>query len=352
MKQITTLIFSLFLVNLTLNANVFTVNNQSGFDADFNDLQNAVSTVSQNDTLYVEPSSISYGDISLNKKLYIIGPGHNPDFSPYVAQINTLILQNGSSSSIIKGINFGILAVNASSTINDIVVSGCYSYSSSILSISAQSTILNNWIFEGNVFIAAGSYLNLDGLGANLIFRNNYLQNVGTGVLFNNVPSGTVLDHNLLFLSDNPTANSTIISGYTNISITNNIFLYNTSSAAAPETGCQNCQWLNNITYGLSIPVSALPATNFNDVNPQFVNFTATGGVYSYLNNFQLSSNSIGNNAATDGTDIGLYGGIFPFSPIGADAGTPQIVDFTLGTSTAPSGGTITIHLNANGTGN
>ena len=90
---------------------------------------------------------------------------------------------------------------------------------------------------------------------------------------------------------------------------------------------------------------------NINDVNPDFANYVGVSGGYSYANDFHLDAGSVGENAATDGSDIGLYGGIFPFSAIGADNGTPQIVDFTIATSTAPSGGTITIHLNANGSG-
>jgi hypothetical protein len=78
-----------------------------------------------------------------------------------------------------------------------------------------------------------------------------------------------------------------------------------------------------------------------------------TNGSYAfgYSKDFHLQNSSSGNDAATDGTDIGIYGGIFNFSMNGFDAGTPRVEDFTLTSPSAPAGGTITIHLKAHGSG-
>ncbi|MFM9986588.1 MAG: hypothetical protein ACKVOK_15210 [Flavobacteriales bacterium] len=335
----------------TVDANVYTVNNQVGFDADFDELNQAITSATAGDTLYVEPSSISYGAITLNKLLYIIGPGHNPDFSPYNASLSSLTFTTNSSSSVVKGLSLGVINNPSSTVINDVVVSGCYIFAQNPFGFSSNGTTLNNWIFEGNVFLSQSNGISLNGLGANIIFRNNYLQIYAGSNIMVNVPSGTVFDHNLFVASDNTGFSSVISSGYSNIVITNNIVLVATTASSPVEAGCGACLWENNLTYGVTIPLSALPGSNINDVNPDFANYIGVNGGYNYANDFHLDAGSVGENAATDGSDIGLYGGIFPFSSIGADSGTPQIVDFTIATSTAPSGGTITIHLNANGSG-
>ena len=351
MKKICLSLMSVLGFYGAINANVYTVNNQSGFDADFNDLSQAITSASTGDTLYIEPSSISYGAVTLSKLLYIIGPGHNPDFSPYNATLSSLILSSASSASVVKGLQFGVIGTLAGNTVNDIVISGCYIYAQNPFAFANNGNIANNWIFEGNVFISQSNGISLSGLGANIIFRNNYLHIYAGSSIMSSVPSGTVFDHNLFVGSDNTGFSTVISSGYSNIVITNNIVLIATTASSPVETGCSACLWENNLTYGVTIPLSALPGDNINDVNPDFANYVGVSGGYSYANDFHLDAGSVGENAATDGSDIGLYGGIFPFSAIGADNGTPQIVDFTIATSTAPSGGTITIHLNANGSG-
>ena len=352
MKKIILSFSAMLVMAYAAQATVYTVNNQNGFDADFNSLTQAIASSSTGDTLSIEPSSVSYGDALLDKRLYLIGPGHNPDFSPYNAYVSSLSFTTYSGGSIIKGMAIAQVITNAGSVVNDVVISGCQIYSQNPTTFGGSSSISNNWIFEGNVIIAITNGINLNNLGANAIFRNNYIQSTAGNNVVLNCPAGAVFDHNIWVASDNNTLSYVIYSGYSNISITNNIFLIGTNSASPVAAGCPSCLWENNITYAPSITLTSLPGTNFNDIDPNFVNYGNVEGVYSSAFDFHLEDGSIGQNAATDGSDIGIYGGIFNFSPIGADGGTPQIVDFTIATSTAPSGGTITIHLNANGSGN
>lgn len=330
---------------------VYTVNNQSGFDADFSSLATAISAANSGDSLYIEPSSISYGAVVIDKQLFLIGPGHNPDFSPYNAYMSSISLSSNSTGTILKGLSFGQLATYAGTVVNDIVVSGCYCYAQNPISLSGSST-MNNWIFEGNVITSQTNGINLASLGANAIFRNNYLEVTAGSIIIQNAPSGSVFDHNVMIVSGNPTFGSAINGLNTNIEITNNILLIGTTSASPPASGCLSCLWENNITYSSTLNLSPLPGTNFNNIDPEFVNYPTVQNTYSYAYDFHFTDSSVGIGAATDGSDIGLYGGIFNFSATGADGGIPEVVNFTIATSTAPSGGTITIHLNANGSGN
>lgn len=81
----------------------FTVNNTSGTAADFSNLQEAIKQVNSGDTLYVQHSQISYGDIGIgNKHVKIIGrAGRDINYRPRVGDV---FLSTGSDNSEISGL--------------------------------------------------------------------------------------------------------------------------------------------------------------------------------------------------------------------------------------------------------
>ncbi len=349
MKKTFTLVAAAIMMVLNSNATVHTVNSENGFAADFTNLQAAQDAAVDGDTLYVQPSSVGYGDLIINKRLYIIGGGHNPEYSPYTSSVGAIVFQNGATGTVVKGLNFWLLTSSANHTINDVVISGCYWWAQNPISMGTYTTH-NNWILEGNIIVSQSNSINCNWLGANLIFRNNYLVTFAGGAICSYVPSGAVFDHNIFIITQSASFETAVSSGASNITVTNNILYLSTTNNSEPENGCPLCLWENNITYNTGATLGDLPGTNFNNVNPEFTN-VGNADFYSYQKDYTLMETSVGHNAATDGTDIGLFGGIFNFSPSGFDAGTPRVADFTLQTSSAPAGGTITIHLKAHGSG-
>jgi hypothetical protein len=336
-------------ITFVSHAAVLTVNNESGASADYSSLQAAINAVSDDDTLYVQPSQISYGGILLNKRLVIMGAGHNPTFSPYTTQIDQVAFGANSSNSIIKGCRMDNVTSNSGLSINNIVISGCYISSSVPLSLGASTH--NNWVFEGCIITAtSNSSVNLNEFDANLIFRNCYVQNYGSNVILGNAPTGTLFDHCVL-AHPGVSAFTGACSGV-NIQYTNSIIATFASSNSGVNATCISCSYTNNIfvSYTSATFSNITGSGNLVNVNPQFINFFAAVN-YDYSFNLNLNTASVGNNAATDGSDIGLDGGIFNFSPIGVDSGSPQIVNFSLESSTVPQGGTLIINLNANGSG-
>jgi hypothetical protein len=331
------------------HAGVFTVNNESGATADYTSLQEAVNAVSNDDTLYVQPSQTSYGNILLNKRLVIMGAGHNPTFSPYNSQVEQMTFITGSGGSILKGLRMNTITSNNGLTINNVVISGCFISSSVPIAMGASTH--NNWVFEGSIIVSTTiNPINLADFDANLIFRNCYLQNYQSNVILLNGPTGTLFDHCLLIHTGIATF-AGACSG-TNIQYTNSIIASFAGIINSLSSTCTACSYDNNIfvSYTGATFGSISGNGNFVNVNPQFVSFVNTG-TYEYTFNLDLNSSSLGNNAASDGSDIGIYGGIFNFSPIGADSGSPQILNFSLESSTVPQGGTLIINLNANGSG-
>jgi len=82
-KTFTILILTAFLSLNYFNANakVWRLNN-SGANADFNNWTAAYNAASANDTIYVESSATSYGDVQLHKPLILIGTGYFLDQNP------------------------------------------------------------------------------------------------------------------------------------------------------------------------------------------------------------------------------------------------------------------------------
>jgi len=95
-------------------ATVWRVNNNPGVDADFNNLQTAINdaAVQPFDTLYVEGSNTSYGDIDIDKPLVLIGTGYflnendTTQANKNPSKISTVDFNSGSAGSVLKGFSF------------------------------------------------------------------------------------------------------------------------------------------------------------------------------------------------------------------------------------------------------
>jgi hypothetical protein len=328
-------------------ATIRTVNNQVGSDADYTSIGAAVGASTVGDTIYIQPSPTPYASLSLDKRLVIMGPGHNPSFSPYNTTINSVVIQSGADAAIFKGLLINTLQTASSNVVSNVLVSGCQLVNYSASPLQLASGTYNNWVFEGCALIASSVVINFNYLGSNLIIRNCYIQSNGQYYSMINLPSGTVMDHCIV-----NTYNTSIYYGSlvgSNVEVKNSILMTSSSSVNSASYNCSACNFHDNILWSTGGTFPSL-ANNLNNVSPLFVNFYNSVS-YEYNWNFNVGTESPAIDAASDGSDIGIYGGIFNYNHAGIDGGTPNVVDFSLGSSTAPAGGTITIHLNATGSG-
>ncbi len=171
--------------------------------------------------------------------------------------------------------------------------------------------------------------------------------------------------------------------GTSSILITNNIFVggYNLG-----YFDIKKVIFTNNIFYGVSIRAYAYPtnfyfsytiwnsnisigggsytafpltgsntgSNNHEDVDPMFV--SAAGYVFHYTDDYHLQPGSPGIAAGTDGTNIGIYGGPFPFPDGGISGGgyqtsqetpIPQIYEMNVLNSALPVNGDLHIDVKA-----
>src|SRR6185295_14012387 len=109
MKTITLSLIVTFFIAGFSNATVRTVdNNTNRAVGAYADISNAIAASSAGDTIYVQGSGFVYNQTyTLDKRLVIIGPGHNPSTqNPLTAQVSTIIVTAAGSDSKIIGICF------------------------------------------------------------------------------------------------------------------------------------------------------------------------------------------------------------------------------------------------------
>jgi len=275
----------------TAQAKVWRVNNNATMNANFASFVAAQSTVSPNDTLYFEGSTVSYGNIVLTKPLVIIGPGYfleeNPQTqSNYItAKFGTIGFTTGSSGSILAGL---VVQDNITINVSNISITKCNTGSILLNSVTASVgdvLLLQNYI-KGQLYDNGSNTI------FNLIISNNYIFNgfYGTPISFETTTSGTI--------SNNVFEGNLNVSNFT---ITNNIL---TSGSLTQN----NNVFYKNICNGIQFPIG-----NGNQQN------TIMSGVFvgttgnSTDGQWQLKEYSPAIGKGNDGTDCGMFGGSSPY---------------------------------------
>lgn len=358
------LILTLMATSSLLHATTYTVSNLPDSPGQFSGLQAAIDSASNGDTLLVAGSDastgghISYGNnIVLNKSLTLIGEGYNS-----AAGSNTPYAEAG------------FIAVTAS----NIYITGFLCYflfdagSSGIENITIERCRVVNFVGValGLTFVGAGGPGNPPKVYRNFVFRNCVIQadfrfygsngvfniNLDTLLLENNLISNTRFEiNNSLFVQ----GYNSVISGDSTFFLTHNTIISNGNNmfkgdfnqlvirdniySGASPGGCGGCTFINNLTY--QIPVAdTLPygnnigAGNINQSNPLFVNYLS--GTFNFLHDYNLQAGSLAINGASDGTNIGMTGGSYPFV-IGLAPSGPQIQYLNILNSAIPVNGTL-----------
>jgi hypothetical protein len=328
----------------------YTLDNNPGAPADFTTPEDAMNGVVDGDTIYVQPSPTSYGNISIDKRIVLLGAGHNPEFSATRSQFDNIAFYNGSGESILKGLLVSnYMRIVQSQTVPSVVLANNYFTGQSVFGTEIYSNG-SGWIFENNVIYSVSNWLSIPGLTNNTIFRNNLFCHVSSS-LFYEAQSGTIFDHNtFIFAGGANIANIFINSN--GVVLTNNVIYITAPTTGTLHNSCSSCTWENNITYSINNTIEDLPGNNMNNVDPLFVNVPDAAANFLYTNDYNLTALSPAINAGTDGTDIGLTGGIGAFNMYGFDPTLPRLGEVTLLNSSAPVNGTITLHVRGFASGN
>jgi len=332
MKKILLSLFVSASAAVTLNAKVLTVSNHAITAGKYTTVQEAIDAAAIGDTIYVHGSTTTYGNIKINKRLVLIGAGHNNKETQHnlnssisgvdLAATNSSILSSGT---IIKGFSISSISGTASNVILE---------RNNISSITVGG---NNWIIKNN-FI--NSTLNVNNY-SNIIISNNVLNSV----YYSDKPS-VIITNNVLI--------GGVFYSVSYATITNNVII---------ETRKDNFPYGSQSTYNKNIAVyfdevnfATLPPVghtgigNKNTVDNQFVSdITGKSISADQARNYDwhLLPTSLGFKYGTDGTDCGIYGGSYPMPNMTGATQLPQVIAMDIQNSVIPVGGTLNVELKA-----
>lgn len=314
---------------LTQAQNILRVNNNVGVNAPYTTISAAIAAAGTNDIIMVEGSITAYDNITVNKKVNIIGPGYfllenlNLQANPNPASLPTISLGAGSDGSSFFGLNItGNISIADNVPSNNINVSNCR-----IGALTLSGTVNN--------FFISGCYITNNLVFSNLsqftgaIVSNCYMGGFGQG-------SGTTL----VTLANNVIAGG--ISSMLNCDVRNNIF---TGTSFSTFNGSLIKNNVFTVTQA-SLSTVGTPVDNTNVFSALTANLFIglTGNTTDTQWKLKTGSQAIG--AGIDGVDCGMYGGNTPYRPSGIQLGQPTITNFTAPASVQQNG-TLNVKVSA-----
>jgi len=308
MKTKPTLLAFLVCAAIAANAqNLITVQH-AGTAKFYTKLPDAITGAVAGDTVLIPGGG--FDPISINKRLYIIGVGHNPDSTSvtYRTIISDIQLNAGADNGLITGVQTGAITFNANLTGN--TISRC---NLGVIQVNSAQIIPNKITITENII----AYINLPGINhllnnnictsvmginaggiSNSIIRNNIFLYLAPGNVYTNLHASNCVIENNIF-SERNTGSGSGFDGIENI-FNNNV---NTAIGNGVSQFGQGTGNLQDGSFGL--PLSSI----FIVYDTSSLN--SSDGIYK--DNFHLMANSPYKNAGRDGTDIGIYGGTFPW---------------------------------------
>ena len=304
-KGIFTLLTIAILNAMAINAAVWRVNNISTVDARFTGIPDAISSelVMEGDTLHVEPSPVSYGSVTLNKRLTIIGNGYflgeNEETQAITSNssIAVFTFAGGSDGSVIMGCTFTGIVINQN--VSDIairrnLISGRITMNDN----NNDIVILNNYI---KTYTSLSALISISANSANLLVSGNFIENTyalgGNWAINMGSTSSAIFENNVIYNGvniHNSVFNNNILRGgtfnSTNSNVSNNI-------GNADQFGTENGNQ-QNVTMA--------------DV---FKGEGSTDGMW------QLKEASPAIGAGVGGVDCGMFDGSYPYKL----SGIPEI---------------------------
>jgi hypothetical protein len=259
-------------------------------------IQAAHDAASAGDIIMVEPSGISYNNLTLTKKLIIYGNGFylgpaasnkNPDLQANTSnsEISQLYFNPGSDGSEVHGITFSNIYFSTS----NITVKRCNGSQ-----IYAYSSNQNHKILQNNIsFLTFTSTLNS-------IIQNNVIHNA---INIDASSNNNIVENNLF---------TTSYAGVTikNAIVRNNIDIANSSADLTGSTVTNNLG-VNATVFGtLNGNITGTAAAIFEDP-------TNVSASFSEDTRWKLKAGSPAIASGFGGIDMGIYGGPFPYVPSG-----------------------------------
>ncbi len=329
MRRVTSIILIsilVFQVSLANAQNLIAVQN-GGAPKFYSILENAINNAQNKDTIYISGGAFSFSTtITIDKELHFMGTGYHPDSTKVLpTQINSsIVLVSGANNSSFEGflLNGDIVTVSINEDVDKISIQRCY-FRSIRLSRSSEYWVVRENIITGNV---SGGDNSMQPFAQNNIFSNNIIGEFISCFGPNNEFRNNFMNGGYFYLNK--------IDG---CFFKNNIFNINSYDQNRYYT-ISSSVFENNIFSGSSfIPSGCINRNNIDQQSSAstFVNQSLT--YFDYTQDYHLKTDSPGRNAGTDGSDIGIYGGTYPWKE-GSIPANPHFQRIQIGTKTDING--------------
>lgn len=304
-------------------------------------LDSAIFHAIDGDTIFIPGGNFAL-NTNISKRLHVIGVGHNPDSTLVTNPTNIFVttslnLITGAAGGSLIGIklngNLSFGTSSADANVSNYTVGRCY-----IGNVTSKSSLTTNNLFYENIITnGGGTYysINMTNAESNYFYNNIITGGYGGYGQFAvySIGAGSIFKNNI-FIGD-----YYCLMGVTYSLFENNIFL---AQLFNPSYGSNNNIFNNNlfVTSSSYYFWSNWNNTGINNIfeQPQpsiWVN--QSGNTFSYTQDYHLQSNCPGKNAGRDGTDIGIYGGVFPWKA-GSVPFNPHFQTFHIGPTTDSTG--------------
>ena len=271
----------------------------------YTSVQSAIDAASPGDTLYITPTNLNYGDFTINKSLVITGGrGFSYSSDQFISLVNTIVLS--SSNVLIEGLKCQIITGAITTGNDEISIRRCFIVGNIVVSG-------NNWTIYNNTITGTSSinFQNND----NILVANNIFW-VYCGIVFLNSNSSNVaIQNNMIrglgyYYYYYGATFAYLASQISNCLFSNNIIQ---DCGYSLLSGVETSIFSNNISNSYNLPFGNNVGENNILGDPMLVNMDCTQEFN--FSNFHLQNGSPCIGAGVDGTDICLYGGLFPWSP-------------------------------------
>ena len=323
----------------------------------FTRLDSAILHAQNGDYIYLPGTpGMNIGTITIDKGVHIIGAGTDPDSSITTGTTTLtgdLVILSGASNGSLQGfflsgnITFGTNTNNQD--ISNYVISRCNldnlalsfnGYDTAFSSILVRECIIRGSVSGG--YVPAQFSNNIFEEQLNYFYGASFHNNIflwGSNATINTNVRNTVFTNNIF-------ANSCVAyfkNTYYNIEYCFNNNYYNNLFTSSLSFGIYQCCWAWDCNPDPTRNKNGSTSGNIESVPENNIYVNQSGYIHSYMQDYNLKPTSPGKNAGTDGTDVGIYGGSFPFKE-GSLPVNPHIRFKNVAGSTN-SNGTLDIHF-------
>ncbi len=342
MKTLLTIFFSLVIISSGIAQTVRRVNNNIGISGTnvYSTAQAAHDAAVANDIIIIDPSTTSYGSLTLSKPLKIYGNG-------YFLTINTELKADQRNSTL------GVIEFNTGSGGSEmygITASNVYIFGVSNITLSRNNVTGDVSIYNQNK--VATTYTNV----SNVFISRNYLSFLRAGTASGYTSSNVLVNNNILgyicCMADPRDQNWVIrnntftTSAANTATIVNSVFENNLMYAGGAFTSFINVTYSYNVSKTATFSGGTANVNNYDWVTNS--EFSGAGTGISDDETYQIKAGSALKTLGSSSSEVGAYGGSTPYivSGIPAIPSITSMVNTGTGDATTPIKVTISVKSN------